>query len=180
MTERQSTRLETEGLDKIPTGVQSHPPSARICTKCRLFKSLDYFGKPKISRPHSWCLNCRSLKAKEHYQKNTHYYKNRDKTKIRNSRAIMARRKFVLDILSLSKCKDCGERNPFVLQFDHVRGEKCFSISGGISKKSLENLKQEISKCDIRCANCHILKTAKERNWYKNWNLSEDLKSYLS
>ena len=28
-------------------------------------------------------------------------------------------------------------------------------------------LKEEVSKCDIRCCNCHRRKTAIKNNWYK-------------
>lgn len=32
----------------------------------------------------------------------------------------------------------------------------------------LENLMAEIEKCDILCANCHRIKTAKQLGWYKD------------
>ena len=32
---------------------------------------------------------------------------------------------------------------------------------------SLDTLKKEIDKCEIRCANCHRRKTAKQFNFYK-------------
>ena len=56
-------------------------------------------------------------------------------------------------------CKDCGYcENPLALQFDHVRGEKLGSVST-MYTGSLDKLMAEIAKCDVRCANCHLIKT---------------------
>jgi hypothetical protein len=55
-------------------------------------------------------------------------------------------------------CVDCGEPDPLVLQFDHVTGEKLFTI--GYNKATdLAPLWDEIQKCEVRCANCHIKQT---------------------
>jgi hypothetical protein len=60
-------------------------------------------------------------------------------------------------------CVDCGIQYPvFVMQFDHVRGEKRFNIGRATTKiKSIQTLLEEISKCDLVCANCHAIRTAK-------------------
>lgn len=61
--------------------------------------------------------------------------------------------------LELSGCVDCGEDDLCVLDFDHV-GPKNGSVmrmaTGGVS---LQNLRAEIANCEVRCANCHRLRT---------------------
>lgn len=84
------------------------------------------------------------------------------------------KRKFVWNFKKNNPCVDCGQKNPVVLQFDHVDEKKEKNISllsqGGHSMKAL---KEEIEKCEIRCANCHFIKTTKEQNWYK-FEIEED------
>lgn len=56
-------------------------------------------------------------------------------------------------------CIDCGiEYPPYVMDFDHVRGEKLGTISQmiGVPKDKLE---AEINKCEVVCANCHRERT---------------------
>lgn len=61
-------------------------------------------------------------------------------------------------------CVDCGESDPIVLEFDHVRGEKKFRIGAARRKcGSIGALLAEMAKCDMRCANCHRRKTMIER-----------------
>lgn len=61
-------------------------------------------------------------------------------------------------------CVDCGIANPVVLEFDHVRGSKLYTIANMPTKKcSLDTVIAEIAKCDIRCANCHRLVTHERR-----------------
>ena len=73
----------------------------------------------------------------------------------------------VLEYLLEHPCVDCGESNPIVLEFDHVRGKKYKAVSELMSwDYSLKTLKDEIAKCDVRCANCHRIKTAQERGWH--------------
>lgn len=57
-------------------------------------------------------------------------------------------------------CADCGGRFPYwIMQFDHVRGEKKFNIAERYPNMSLFEIKTEIAKCDVVCANCHCNRT---------------------
>jgi hypothetical protein len=68
--------------------------------------------------------------------------------------------RYVLEWLKRHPCVDCGEKNPLVLQFDHVRGTKLFTICDALKQITLVELKIEIRKCDSRCANDHQLRHA--------------------
>jgi hypothetical protein len=63
---------------------------------------------------------------------------------------------------------DCGETNPVLLEFDHVRGSKLNSVCNLIRRGfSWEKIAAEISKCEVRCCRCHRLKTAKQFGYRK-------------
>lgn len=59
-------------------------------------------------------------------------------------------------------CSDCGESYPpYIMDFDHVRGEKLFEISKAVNgggkkcRVGKEKLLAEMDKCDVVCSNCH-------------------------
>ncbi len=58
----------------------------------------------------------------------------------------------------LHPCLECGNPDPRVLDFDHVRGKKKFQLQQAKNKPLLKIL-EEIQKCDVVCANCHRLRT---------------------
>lgn len=61
-------------------------------------------------------------------------------------------------------CVDCGESDPVVLEFDHVRGTKLMNINDFVAGRgTLAQLAEEIEKCEVRCANCHRRITHKRR-----------------
>jgi hypothetical protein len=75
----------------------------------------------------------------------------------------------VLEQLTAAACTDCGERDPLVLQFDHVERKRktkdvAWLVGSGCSCKRLA---AEIAKCQVRCANCHRRKTAERGNWFR-------------
>ncbi len=58
-----------------------------------------------------------------------------------------------------SGCKDCGENNHIVLDFDHLRDKK-YNISRMIHDGfSWKAIMKEVEKCDVVCANCHRIRT---------------------
>ena len=83
--------------------------------------------------------------------------------------AIVAKRRdYVLNYLKSHPCVDCTEDDIVVLQFDHVRGRKVDNISLMVQLAYDEDvIRSEIAKCEVRCANCHTRKTAREQNWAK-------------
>ena len=88
---------------------------------------------------------------------------NRDKVIAKakeTSKIVRARiRAYITAYLKDNPCVDCGEADPVILEFDHVR-DKDFNISDAARKGvSMKKLKDEIAKCEVRCANCHRKKT---------------------
>jgi hypothetical protein len=59
-------------------------------------------------------------------------------------------------------CTDCGVQYPAAaMDLDHVRGEKKFGLAKAArSNRSLDEVRAEIAKCDVRCAVCHRLRHA--------------------
>ena len=70
-------------------------------------------------------------------------------------------RRMVLGHLLENPCVDCGESDPIVLEFDHRDPSgKSFNIGDGVARAyGTQRIKDEIAKCDVRCANCHRRKT---------------------
>lgn len=87
------------------------------------------------------------------------------KLKVRGQR--QRNKAFVAAHLDSHPCVDCGEADPVVLDFDHVRGKKVRNVSdlcGAFGYCSTETLMAEIAKCEVRCANCHRRATARRRS----------------
>lgn len=63
-------------------------------------------------------------------------------------------------------CADCGGTfEPYQMDFDHRDpAKKSFQVTaGGAMLMSRDRLLEEIAKCDIVCANCHRIRTARQR-----------------
>lgn len=143
----------------------------RICSKCKIEKDIEEFAfrsKTKNIRKRK-CRTCTSRYGKKHYKDNKKKYvarvrKNNNKYSLRN-------KQYVLEYLLTHPCVDCGEDDIIVLDFDHKKDKKS-TISKMLKKGlSLSTIKNEIDKCDVRCANCHRRKTAEERGDYFKSNV---------
>jgi hypothetical protein len=75
--------------------------------------------------------------------------------------------RLVWDRLAQGPCIDCGEGDPLVLQFDHRDG-KSYDISRLVGNGCPPGrLADELTKCDVRCANCHRRRTAQVNGWFR-------------
>jgi hypothetical protein len=77
-------------------------------------------------------------------------------------------RKYAYNYLLANPCIDCGESRIACLQFDHrIPSEKRYTIGLAIKNRvAVATLQKEIDKCDVRCANCHAIRTAYDQGWY--------------
>lgn len=63
------------------------------------------------------------------------------------------------DTMVRSGCVDCGVDDLLILEFDHVKGKTASVPILGRGGCSLERLREEIARCEVRCANCHRRRT---------------------
>lgn len=101
--------------------------------------------------------------------------RNRNTTNEHKRKVVQRWRLKVLEYLQGHPCVDCGERDPLVLQFDHVRGDKVDAIARLVSQgRRWEAIEAEIAKCEVRCANCHQRVTILRRtpSWSGTMHLS--------
>lgn len=138
------------------------------CTRCKRIKALNEFNyKSRIRRILSaHCRSCSSLYVRNHYLRNKQYYL--DKARKRNLKIKEEVQEYVREYLSSHPCVDCNERDILVLEFDHQR-DKISSVSKMTKGyASLDMVKNEVAKCEVRCANCHRRKTALQFGWFKS------------
>jgi hypothetical protein len=73
-------------------------------------------------------------------------------------------KEYIAEYKSTHWCVVCGERDPVVLQFDHVRGVKEGNVADMVRRSvGLQRLKNEIDKCDVLCANDHFRRHHNDR-----------------
>ncbi len=139
------------------------------CPRCkRVLDETEYNWKIKGKRLAAYCKACSRAYIKSHYDRHISYYV--EKAKKRNVVIRKELQEYVYSFLRTHPCIDCGETDVVVLEFDHKdRKIKDVEVSLIVrNMRSIRVLMQEIEKCEVRCANCHRRKTAKEN---KNWKL---------
>jgi len=138
----------------------------KACTSCRESKDESAFSwaSKASGRLRSKCKDCENAIARLNWLANADLRaRNASNKKKRKELA----REFVLEYLQTHPCKDCGESDPVVLEFDHL-SDKCKNISDMVDKAyGLITIQLEIQKCEIVCANCHRRRTASRGSWYR-------------
>tara|TARA_B100001059_G_C17345016_1_gene337761 strand:- start:65 stop:385 length:321 start_codon:yes stop_codon:yes gene_type:complete len=86
----------------------------------------------------------------------------------------MKARSWIKAYLANHPCVDCGEDDIRVLEFDHIDpSQKEFNISRGVADgRGLKSIKSEIEKCEVRCCNCHRIRTIKNVHYLPEGRIS--------
>lgn len=139
---------------------------AKRCSRCRLEKPDEDFAwrhKDKGWRD-SYCRPCRAEYKQEHYAKNKARYIEQAQDRTRTM--LEERTRYLIDFFRTHPCVDCGERNPTVLEFDHL-DEKQFDIGSGIRNRNWQEVLHEMKKCEVVCVNCHRRRTARRGGFHR-------------
>lgn len=127
------------------------------CPHCKEYKKYDEFPSSYTKKKNGkevrrWlCTPC--YKVYERAKKN---------------RKIERVKQFIVNYLKDHPCVDCGIDDIRVLEFDHISDVKNFEVSELVIRGSIGRLQKEITLCEVRCANCHRIKTMERAgNWYK-------------
>lgn len=142
----------------------------KTCTFCKEVKPLSEFNKNKSRKDglQNKCRPCSQTRFKEYYASNKEHHRSvvMANTVVRLDKV----RDAVVDYLKLHPCVDCGASDIRVLEFDHLPGfDKVMEVSRMIASGSgLERIFQEIAKCEVRCRNCHAIKTYERMG--KTWH----------
>lgn len=140
----------------------------RKCTGCGRERPIAEFPikNKQTGRRGTWCRACRSAYGKLHYETNREKYRSRTRARRHNERDSYW--SWLMTYLASHPCVDCGGIDPVVLQFDHRDGTtKAGTVAAMLNRASWTTLLNEIAKCDVRCANCHRLRTAQKFSWSK-------------
>lgn len=136
--------------------------SIKKCGVCKKDKPIDQFSRNPTKKDGRQ-YQCRDCQKK---YRESHYKKNRQKYIDKAAKWRFEQKRKLYEYLNGKVCKDCGESDVIVLEFDHLR-DKDFNIGQHVGYKSFKSIKEEIEKCDIVCANCHKRRTAIRLNNYR-------------
>jgi len=130
------------------------------CSKCVKTKPLCEFS---INKTHKDGRSYRCKECQREYSCN--YYKQNKEKHIKavakvNKKKDKALKAWVNKFKEVP-CADCNRRFPScAMDFDHVKGEKEFTISAAVRRKfNRKRILKEIQKCEVVCANCHRVRT---------------------
>lgn len=138
------------------------------CSTCGETKPVEefYWRNKSEGTRNDTCKACSNQLNKDWYRRNRQRQLALKKEWRKKRRQIT--RKMLYDYLIAHPCKNCGERDPIVLEFHH-RGNKKETVSRLATYGfNPQRLMAEIAKCDVLCANCHRRVTAKDRGWYRS------------
>lgn len=122
-----------------------------LCSKCHLIERLPY---------HYYCRECHNAHQRDFSRQNPKVLKRTPQKNKEYRDRYSAKVREVIRKEKDKPCADCEQRYPwYVMDFDHVRGEKTFGIGQMLQHQGIATILKEIAKCDVVCSNCHRERT---------------------
>lgn len=142
----------------------------KVCCICKKEKTQSCFNKNKAKKDglNTLCRECSNASSKEYYARNQKLHSRN--VNIRKRVNIKKTQQLIFDYFKTHPCVDCGATNPVVLEFDHRDTSTKYKIVSLMIFQGYawSRIQEEINKCDVRCANCHRIRTSVQFGWYKN------------
>lgn len=122
---------------------------------CRQSKPSSEFHHSRTGQ-FSYCRDCRCAYDRR-------YYAERGKAaRLERKRVRREAARAWIDSLKEGRpCMDCGEVfRPYVMHWDHLPGYmKVSEISTMVGGWGRDAIQDELKKCELVCANCHVMRT---------------------
>ena len=129
--------------------------ATRTCVKCGTSSLESAFHRSRTGQ-FSYCRECRRAYDRR-------YYAERGRVaRLARTRARRSAARAWMDTLKEGRaCADCGGSfPPYVMQWDHLPGHlKAGDLSVMVGNRSRQTVLEELKKCELVCANCHVLRT---------------------
>jgi hypothetical protein len=142
--------------------------SQKRCCRCGEVKDLSNFTFKNRAKGllQSFCRACHKAWNRAHYERNRATYIANAR---RNTAVYIAENlRRLIEYLLCHPCVDCGETDLVVLEFDHRdRSTKRMPVGEMLRDYAWAQIALEIEKCDVRCANDHRRRTARQLGWRK-------------
>jgi hypothetical protein len=140
------------------------------CSTCKEWKPLEEFNRRSTAKDgRQW--SCRDCNKAYHY---LHFDRHMAQIKARRKRQIRANQRQLLAYLLEHPCVDCGESDPAVLEFDHLR-DKLANINTLTNGYPWRSIAAEILKCQVVCANCHRRRTYRRQGAWRIFGIPDDV-----
>ena len=138
----------------------------RKCGRCGELKPIELFAwrRKRKRQRDNMCAPCRSAYGREHYLANRQKYI--DAEARRKQERAERRTRYLIEFFRDHPCADCGETDPVVLEFDHLR-DKGLEVTNQFASRNWQEILDEIAKCHVVCANCHKRRTARRAGYLR-------------
>ena len=133
----------------------SESTDTHVCARCGQSKALSDYHRSR-GGAHTYCRDCRNEYDRRYYD-----VRGRPARLARRRAQIDAARRWMAEIKTGVPCADCGETFPiYVMHWDHLpEFVKVNQVSVMVASRTREAVLEELKKCELVCANCHVMRT---------------------